>query len=758
MFRRIAEHANRQRRVYLTARAIMPLVMLPFLLGADTKDETPESKLWSLQPMRRPAPPAVADGSWRRSPVDRFIVRALETKGLRPASAADRRTLIRRASLDLIGLPPTVAEVDAFLFDPAPDAFDHLVDRLLASPRYGERWARYWLDLARYAESEGFKADETRPYVYRYRDYVIQSLNDDKPYDRFIREQIAGDELWPNDPNARVATGFNRHYPDESNARNLMQRRQEILNDITDTSASVFLGLTLACARCHDHKFDPITQKDYYRYQAFFANVRAADDLVLTPADVAKRHDEQLAAWEAKTHDIRVRMREIEAPARKAAIDENVLKYPEAIQIAIAKSPEERTPVERLMYHKAKHYLNPSLETVAGRIKGEARKEWDALKAKLDTFAALRPTALPLGTGIVDAGRETPKTHVLAVGVYNAPKDEVNPGYPAVLSSDPPVIRPPDGVASTGRRTALADWLTDPDNPLTARVMVNRIWQFHFGRGLVATASDFGTQGQPPSHPALLDWLADEFVRSGWSIKHVNRLIMRSAVYQQASSSRPEAAKVDPQNRLMWRFPRQRLEGEIIRDAALSVAGLLDTRMGGPSVYPELPPGMQVPYDGWHVTPNRAERNRRSIYVVVRRNTRYPMFELFDMPDTHEPCARRSVTTSAPQALMMLNSDLTLDWARNFAARVIDVAGGDRVEQIRQAYRMAFARSPEPDDLAMARAFFERHGALLTERVTAGETLVLPPGLPGHVDETTAAVLVDFCHMLINANEFVYRS
>src|SRR5439155_21851480 len=438
----------------------------------------------------------------------------------------------------------------------------------LASPRYGERWARHWLDLARYAESEGFKADEIRPNAWRYRDYVIKSFNDDKPYDRFIKEQIAGDELWPSDPDARVATAFNRHYPDESNARNLMQRRQEILNDITDTTAAVFMGLTVACARCHDHKYDPIRQSDYYRLQAFFANSGAADDIPLLPEKGLKRYREQLARWEEKTRAIRDEMRAIAEPHRRAIIKDYVDKYPEEIQEALNRTPEERTPIQWQMVHKANQYLEPGSyqyiaadSAVEGRLKGDQKQRWQALKDELKKYASLKPAELPIGTGITDVAPAPPETHVLRRGVFDVPKEEVQPGYLQLLDPQPARIVPPQGVRTSGRRIALANNLADPNNPFTTRVMVNRLWQYHFGRGIVGTPSDFGTKGDRPTHPALLDWLATEFVRNGWSIKKMHRLILTSNTYRQSSRYDEFAAKADPEDKLLWRFPRQRLEG-----------------------------------------------------------------------------------------------------------------------------------------------------------------------------------------------------
>ncbi|HEY3132660.1 MAG TPA: DUF1549 and DUF1553 domain-containing protein [Acidobacteriota bacterium] len=773
------------RRLVLLKLAFLAVVLaafcLPLISNARAQSDlfSPEQrKHWAFQRIVRPEVPPVKNTKWVRNPIDAFILAEMRARGVEPSPPADKITLLRRASFDLVGLPPTIEEVTAFLADKSPNAFDKVVERLLASPHYGERWARHWLDLARYAESEGFKSDETRPNVWRYRDYLIRAFNEDKPYDRFIKEQIAGDELWPEDFEARIATSFNRHYPDESNARNLMQRRQEILNDITDTVGSVFLGLTFGCARCHDHKFDPILQADYYRLQAFFAHVRAADDIVLAPAHVVEDYRQRLAVWEEKTRSIRAEMEAIEAPKRKEILDDFIVKYPPEIRAAIAKPPSERTPIEWQMYYKAKPYLDPKshayeapTSTVVKSLKGESKKRWEELKAELDKYRPLYPGELPIGTGIVDAGRQAPKTFILFGGVYNSPYEEVQPGFLTLLDSNPAKITPPERVESTGRRTALANWLVDPQNPLTSRVIVNRLWHYHFGQGLVGTPSNFGLVGDRATHPKLLDWLATEFMRHGWSIKYVHRLIVTSNAYRQSSGYREAAAKIDPTNRLLWRFPRKRLEGEVIRDAALSVSGLLNPKMGGPSIFPEVPAGMES-RGGWKATADPAERNRRSIYVFVRRNTRYPMFETFDMPDTHESCPRRNVTTSPLQALTMLNNKLALEWAESFAGRVLQRAGRDRNAQVDLAYRLAYSRPPDTAERESALSFFSRHGAIVAERAAAGGKLAMPafqtqplsPVEKQHsaalekLDPVEAATLVDFCHMLINANEFVYRN
>ena len=731
-----------------------------------------ERNHWALKKVEPVEPPVVTDAHRVANPIDAFIVAELKAKQIEPSPAADKATLLRRAYLDLTGLPPTPAEVDAFLSDTSPDAYEKVVDRLLASPHYGERWGRHWLDLARFAESDGFKDDAVRPNAWRYRDYVIRSFNEDKPYDRFVKEQIAGDELWPDSADARVATAFNRHYPEEWNARNLMQRRQETLNDITDAVGAVFIGLTFACARCHDHKYDPIRQVDYYRLQAFFTNTAPADNLPMVPPDRLAAHKAKLAAWEEKTKDLREEMAKIEEPKRKAAIAEFYEKYPAEIRAILEKPKEQRTPYERMMAARAGQYLDPASWAFVGRpekildsMPAEPKRRWYELKARLDQISAeCHPGELPLAPSMADLGPEAPAAFLLHRGNYDAPREPVQPGFLSVLDpSAAPVIPTSAGVAgrggSSGRRTALANLLTDPANPLVARVMVNRIWHYHFGRGLVGTPSDFGTQGEAPTHPELLDFLAAEFVKQGWSVKAMHRLVMNSHAYQQSGAHRPAAAAEDPDNKLLWRFPRQRLEAEVIRDAALSVAGVLDTALYGPSIFPELPKGSANRGGQWKTSEKESDRNRRSVYVFARRNNRYPLFEVFDAPDTLESCPRRNMTTTPLQALTMMNNELVVGWSQRFAGRVLRECGqtADRDAWVTHAFRLAYGRKPDEGEKLTVGAFWERHRSMLAVRSGAGEKLVKPEPA-GSIDPVDGAVLVDLCHTLLNANEFVYRN
>jgi hypothetical protein len=738
---------------------LMGLACTAFALADDLGFTPDQLNYWAYQKVQKPSIPVVRDRAWVKTPVDAFILKGLQDKQLKPSAAADRITLLRRATFDLIGLPPSPEEVKAFLSDNSPRAFEKVVDRLLASPHYGEKWARHWLDLARYAESEGFKADETRPNAWRYRDYVIKAFNTDKPYDRFIREQIAGDELWPNDPDALVATGFNRHYPDESNARNLMQRRQEILNDITDTVGAVFMATTYGCARCHDHKYDPVLQKDYYRLQAFFAATRAKDDYVLVSPAEQEVFKQKRAVWEDKTREIRAQIAKLEEPVVRAIYKENFDKYPPEIQAAIVAPPEARDTMQWLMYHKANWLLGSGMDEdgngVGQKLKGEPKKQWEELRKQLAAFDDIKPKPLPLGSGMADVGGSAPATHVLSVGAYDVPKEEVQPGFLTILDRAPAKVVPPADGRTTGRRTALANWLADPNNPLTARVMVNRIWHYHFGRGIVGTPSDFGFMRETETNQPLLDYLAATFVEKGWSIKAMHRLVMLSNTYRQASDFSAEAAKVDPQNKLWWRFQRQRLTGEEIRDAILAVGGQLNAQMGGPSVFPEIPEGMEI-RGGWKKNESDEAKNRRSVYVFVRRNSRYPMFHAFDMPDTHESCARRDNTVTAPQALSLLNDKIVLRAAQSFAGRVLKEAGADVDSRITTAYRLALARAPEAAERELARAFLRKESALIKVRLEENKAVALPPNLSPGIAPAEAAALVDFCHVLFNSSEFVY--
>ncbi len=683
---------------------------------------------WSLQPVAAPGVPKPA-GNWARTDIDRFILAKLEAKKITPNRQADKLTLLRRATLDLTGLPPTLEEAQAFLADSSPQAFEKVVDRLLESPHYGERYARHWLDLARYADSEGFKSDETRPNAWRYRDYVIKSLNDDKPYDRFVREQIAGDELFPGNAEALTATGFNRNFPDESNAANIAQRRQEMLNDITDTTGAAFLGLTFGCARCHDHKFDPILQRDYYRLQAFFANTHIDDEAALASASQRAAHEAKRERWEAETREIRAQMQAILKPARDDFYEERMSRFPPEIQDAIRMEPAKRNPYQWQMAIKALPQVTFPDDVIEARLKGEAKARYQSLEKQLAAVPG-RPVELPVAQAMVDHGTQSPKTHVLSGGAYDAPLEEVQPGFLTILDPSDAKIEPRG--ESTGRRAALAEWLTSPKNPLTARVIVNRVWHWHFGRGLAGTPSDFGVMGERPVNKELLDHLAVTFMADGWSLKKLHRRILLSAVYQTSSEANTASLAADPDNKLQWRWTRRRLEGEAVRDAMLATAGVLNTKMYGPGVFPPLPAGMGAMRGGWRKD-DPADSVRRSVYIFIRRNVRYPMIEAFDMPDTHESCARRNNTVTPMQALALMNSGLVEDWAKAMAQRVVNDKGLDAKAKVDRAWRLAYARPASAEEIREATSFLARQEAA---------------GSP--------SALTDLCHALLNSNEFLY--
>jgi hypothetical protein len=732
------------------------LVVVALTLIARAAPAADPARPWALQKPLRPPLPTVKDRAWVRNTIDAFILAKLDENGLTPAPEADRITLIRRVTFDLTGLPPTPQEVDAFVHDAAPDAYDRLVDRLLASPQHGERWALFWLDLVRFAESDGFKADDPRPFAWRYRDYVIRSFNEDKPYDRFVREQLAGDELYPDDANALIATGFNRHFPDEYNAVNLEQRRQEILNDMTDTTAQVFLGLTLGCARCHDHKFDPISQEDYYRIQAFFAAYQPAD-LPAGKHEEMEHYRQQLREWEEKTAELRQRMAALEEPYRKQFAAKRRARFPKEYGDLLDIPPEQRDPLQTQIAAMVQKQVQETEDEVVKAMKPEVKKQWQDLGKEMAEFAHFKPPAPPTALTLTDIGPTAPATYLLKRGDWRHRDKVIAPGFlSAIDDRTAPLPSPGSDAKTTGRRTVLANWLTQPDQPLTARVMMNRLWQQHFGRGIVATPGDFGVQGESPTHPELLDWLAREFVDGGWSLKTMDRLLVTSATYRQANRSDATANRLDPENRLLWRANRRRLDGEALRDALLSVSGSLNPRAGGPSVFPDLPPELGAAKAAWPVSSESAERNRRSVYVFVKRNLRYPLFSTFDAPDRNETCSRRYATTTAPQALMLLNSKLVFDQARIFAGRVLREAGPQPEQVIDGAYRLALGRVPAEEERASLLAFLTKQTETLRPRLGTSNPPPTPADAPRDIDPAQAAAVVDLCHVLLNLNEFLY--
>ncbi len=601
---------------------------------------------WSFVPPRRPDTPRVRDQAWVRNPVDAFVLKQIEEFGIAPAPEADRATLLRRLRFDLTGLPPTSEEVEAFVADPRTDAYERLVDRLLDTPQYGERWARFWLDLARFAESDGFKSDKTRPDAWRYRDWVIRALNEDLPYDQFVRLQLAGDEAAPYDPDSFVATGFNRNWPFEDNNKVPGLNRQLMLDDMTDTTSAVFLGLTIGCARCHDHKYDPISQKDYYRFQALFAASGPKDDFALASPFEQAMLATVAAERKARVQRVQRDLDTIERPYVAPLVKEKLAQFPPEVRAAFATDPEARTVVQEDLVQQYLAQMKVPPAKIESAMTPSDRQVWTELGREMKQLQRQTSSDVATASGMTDAGAQPP-VRLLHKGNFANPGEAVPPGFLSVLD-DPSRFRPATVAGTSGRRQALAEWLTRPDHPLTARVMVNRLWQNHFGRGIVASSSDFGTQGVAPSHPELLDWLATEFVARGWSLKALHRVMVLSATYRQSSQAPARTLAEDPDNTLFSRMYRRRLEGEAVRDALLAVSGRLDDRVGGPSVFPDLPTGVET-RGGWPRSAAAADRNRRSVYVFVRRNLKYPLFDAFDAPDTNVTCPERNVTVNAPQ-------------------------------------------------------------------------------------------------------------
>jgi hypothetical protein len=678
---------------------------------------------WPYLPPTAHPVPSVKATAWPHNEIDRFILARLEAAGLKPAPPAPRTTLLRRVYADLIGIPPTPEETQAFLADTSPTAFEKVVDRLLSDPRYGERWGRHWLDLVRYAETHGFENDGIRPHAWRYRDYVIKSFNDDKPYDRFLKEQIAGDELYPDDPEAIIATGFARLGPWDELSREPEQRWQDYLNDVTDTTGSVMLGLTVGCARCHNHKYDRITQADYYRMQAFFVGTKWVD------AHLPGVSDSRTAAMKAKLQSLKQQQADLRAKFRAMALAAKQARATPGASVQVTDRDVDR--FVRQHDHDAADKIDSAIRDIEARI------------------APYEPVA----EAINDGGKSAPPAHVLLRGNLATPGPEVKPGFIASLcggEEKPADVSPPAKLNSTGRRTALANWIGSASNPMTARVIVNRLWQHHFGRGLVATPSDFGKNGDRVTHPALLDWLALRLVQDGWSLKKLHRMMLLSAAYQQSTAVDPKSAKLDPDNKLLSHMNRIRLEGEALRDSILAVSGRLNPQMGGPSVYPKV--SDEVLSTGsthkWGSSPED-QGLRRSIYVFQRRSLALPIVEVFDGADMNNTCPRRSTTTIAPQALALFNGEFTRTESRWFAERVAGEAGEDRGRQIDLAYRIALARLPTAHQRALATEFLAQQTRLHKAGTRAASS---------HDAGTTAerAALAELCHVLINCNEFVY--
>jgi hypothetical protein len=681
-------------RLHLELIAVLLFVRVPILGADDAPDEPPvtssDREHWAYMPVQDPPIPEVTGRSWCRTPVDRFILAELEERGLTSLPEADRRTLLRRVTFDLTGLPPSVADIESFLDDEQPGAYERVVDRLLASPAYGERWGQHWLDLARFAETDGFEHDKVRPNAWRFRDWVIDVLNEDLPYDQFVRLQLAGDELAPDDPQAAIATGFLLTGPDMPDINLQEERRHNFLNDMTATVGAVFLGLQMQCASCHDHKYDAISQYDFYRLRAFF-----------DPAEIFGEH-------QIPTREERVQTREFE---RERAVRWQSLEA----QIKTLRDDESPTAAKRI----------------------------EALEKELAALKKADAPPVSMGRVVRNPRKPANPSRFWIRGDFRRPGPKVDPGFIRVANhANRTFSRSIESSDSRGVRTALADWLVSPDQPLTTRVIVNRLWQHLFGRGLVGTSSDFGVMGEWPTHPELHDWLCTEFTRQGWSMKSFQRMLVTSSTYR--TSSRPAGEAVDStgtawarlidldsRNDWLGRMRRKRLDGEAIRDAMLTSAGQLNRESGGPGIRPPLAPEVTSTLltNQWPVTKDEAAHRRRSVYLFVRRNLPYPLFAVFDRPDTNQSCPIRNETTIAPQALHLLNSEFSLTCAERLADRLRRECGADVTLQINRGYQLTLGRPPGTDELGIAHQF-------------------LADGSPSS--------LVDFCLALFNLNEFVY--
>lgn len=725
------------------------------LLAMENSPVAPAAReWWSFRPLRRPAPPAAGH------PIDAFV--AAKLAGLTPAARADRRALIRRAALDLTGLPPTPAEVEAFVADPSPRAWETVIDRLLASPHYGERWGRHWLDVARYADSNGFEHDFDRPNAFRYRDYVIRSFNEDKPYDQLLREQLAGDELAEVTHDTLTATGFLRNHAKVGfREKDNPEFRYEYLDDMIATVGRGVLGLTVQCARCHNHKFDPIPQRDYYRLQAtLFGVVEVEHPLV--PAAQAEAYQAATARIDGEVKQRRAAIATIEAPYRAQLLPAKYTRFPKNVQEAIATPEAQRTPGQVLLANQVIRTVGVSPAEIQKIISAADAARVKALRDEIAQLESQRPAPIPMAMGITDgdyrytpdgAGDEpAPGKGVTPVatggsflhqgpGRYQPPPSyflhrgdiankgsEMKPGFVTVASTvETPVARPPADGRTSGRRLALADWLVSAENPLTARVIVNRVWHHHFGRGLFASLDNVGKMGDLPTHPELLDYLATEFRETGWSFKRLHKLILTSEAYQRSSQDEnPRNLAADPANLLLWRYRAHRLEAEAVRDQMLAVSGALNRQLYGPAVFPPLAPEVlaQMKNGIWKQQPE-AETYRRSIYVYRKRGLPFPMFEVFDLPDQNLTCAGRMVSTVPTQALTLMNNDFVLGQSRLFAARLREGAL-DADRQIENAYRVALGRPPRAEERRLA------------------------------ADYLKTGTLEGFAHVLLNLNEFVY--
>jgi mono/diheme cytochrome c family protein len=735
--------------------------------GRPISDE--ERGYWAFRPPVRPPVPAVKQQAWVKNPLDAFILAKLEAQGLQPAAPADKRALLRRVTFDLTGLPPTPEEMNNFLADAASDAYEKVVKRLLASPRYGERWAQHWLDVVRFGETNGYELDVEREQAWRYRDYVIKALNDDKPYDRFVIEQIAGDELDPQSFDLRVATGFLRAGPQHVVAGNQDEalNRQEWLTEAMFSIGNTVLGLTVGCARCHDHKFDPLAQADYYRLQAFLSATDNHD--FKQPTDAQNQaHEAAVNAHKAKLKPIQEQIKAIEKPYEEKLEAAKRAQLEPVYANALAKDAKLRNDEEKRLAKDAERMIEVKWDELLPALTPADREQRAAMRKQMHTLELYAPEPLPAALSVADKLNPIPVMRILKGGDVHRLGAVVQPRFPDVLlPKDAPAqlwitpVQVAGANVSTGRRLALARWLAAPAHPLTARVVMNRLWHYHFGRGIVATPNDFGRNGAQPTHPELLDWLATEFVTRGWSLKQMHALLVLSNTYQQASSVDAQKQRLDPDNKLFGRMNRQRLDAEALRDAVLAVAGTLTEQLYGPSVRVPLEPEVYdtifteyEPDNLWPVHPDARQHTRRSLYLLHKRNVRLPLLVAFDSPDMMSSCAARSVSVHALQSLSLLNSEFMLQQSKALAARLLREPGGER-QRVARLYQLAFGRLPTAAEWAATREFLQRQTALLRERVRRGEPVAEVKDVATR-DKALAAAWVDLCLATLNLNEFVY--
>ena len=700
--------------------------------GTAKKGFTPEQKAyWAYQPMKRPAVPGAGH------PVDEFLNEKLTAKKLTSGAAADKATLIRRAYYDLTGLPPAPEQVDAFVKSTEAKAWEKLIDDLLASDTYGEKWGRHWLDVVRYAESNGYERDGPKPNAWRYRDYVIRSFNADKPYGRFLREQVAGDEMkrGPDEVDPVVATGFYRLGVWDDEPADRAQAKADGYDDLVTITGQAVLGMTLNCARCHDHKGDPILQTDYYKMVAFFRDIREYSNDRNTNSSHSQTDISPAKIRAVYETELRDRMGRIEAIQKEMiAIEDAVIKTMTAEDQRNAEGPDRPKVVAK---------VPAKLDAPTKKIYADKKKEIEELRKKP---SPVQESALSVN----HADPRPPATFVNLRGNPHAQGPEVKPGFPAILDLPDPAI--PTGTNTSGRRTVLADWLTAKSNPIPARVLMNRLWLHHFGKGLVPTPNDFGKLGEQPTHPELLEWLAAEFREptpgQPWSqagdaetMKRMHRLLLTSTAYQRASTTIPANMKSDPANTYLWRFNTRRLNAEEVRDSILAVTGELDRTLYGPSVYPKIPKevlaGQSNPGDNWHFNPAKPkDGNRRTIYVSVKRSLQVPILSNHDQADPDNSCPVRYTTTVPTQALGMLNGEFTNDQAVALAGRLRKEHPDEVRAQVTRGIRLTTGRIPNADEVAKDVAFIE--------------------GLKVKHKIDDAIALAQYALMLLNTNEFVY--